>query len=140
VDRPSRLLRALLVVTLVESFVHYADNTLRYDDYTVPDPSVLGSLVKQWVIPVSWVLFTAAGIHGYRLFRDGQRARAAPWIGAYSASGLISALHYTDISVDDLSAFQNTFVFLDIALGVALLAFALWAAFAASPRPATTGS
>jgi hypothetical protein len=40
---------------------------------------------------------------------------------------LISVLHYTDISLDDLSLFQNTFVFLDVALGLALLGFALWA-------------
>ncbi len=108
--------------------MHYADNTLRYDDYTVADPSFLGSLVKQWVIPVSWVLFTIAGVVGYRRFRDGQRPQAAAWLGAYSVSGLISVLHYTDISIDDLSAFQNTFVFADVVLGVLVLGFALWTA------------
>jgi hypothetical protein len=127
-DRPARLLRVLVAVTIVESFIHYADNTIRYDDYTVADPSFLGSLVKQWVIPVSWVLFTVAGIVGYRRFRDGRRPQAAAWIGAYSVSGLVSALHYTDISVSDLSAFQNSFVFLDVALGVLLVGFAVWTA------------
>jgi hypothetical protein len=128
VDRPARLLRVLVAVTIVESFIHYADNTIRYDDYTVADPSFLGSLVKQGVIPVSWVLFTVAGIVGYRRFRDGRRPQAAAWIGAYSVSGLVSALHYTDISVSDLSAFQNSFVFLDVALGVLLVGFAVWTA------------
>jgi hypothetical protein len=127
-DRPTKVLRVLLIVAIVESFIHYADNTLRYDDYTVADPSFLGSLVKQWVIPVSWVAFTVIGIVGYRKFRDGHRPQAAAYIGAYSTSGLISLLHYTDISVSDLSTFQNTFVFLDVALGVALLGFALWTA------------
>ena len=38
----------------------------------------------------------------------------------------------------DLSAFQNTFVFLDVALGLSLLAFALWTALAApTPSPAS---
>jgi hypothetical protein len=83
------------------------------------------------VIPVSWIAFTAMAVIGYRKFRDGPRTHAAAWIGAYSTSGLISLLHYTDISVSDLSAFQNTFVFLDVALGFALLAFALWTALAA---------
>jgi hypothetical protein len=138
-DRPTRILRLLVAVTIVESLIHYTDNTLRYDDYTVDDPSFLGSLVKQWVIPVSWVLFTAAGVIGYRRFRDGQRAQAAAWIGAYSTSGLISLLHYTDISMSDLSAFQNTFVFLDVALGVLLLAFALWAALSA-PSPSAAAA
>jgi hypothetical protein len=118
----------LLVLAIAESFVHYTDNTVRYDDYTVEDPSILGGLVKQWVIPVSWVLFTAAAYMGYRRFRQGRWAQAAAWIGVYSASGLISVLHYTDISPSDLSAFQNTFVLLDVALGALLLSFALWTA------------
>jgi hypothetical protein len=135
-------LRVLLGAAIVESFVHYADNTLRYDDYTVADPSFLGSLVKQWVIPVAWVLFTIAGLIGYRRFRDGRRPEAAAWLGAYSVSGLISLLHYTDISVDDLSAFQNTFVFLDVVLGAAVLGFAVWVAWSRpqssrGPQPAT---
>jgi hypothetical protein len=128
-DRSTRTLRALVALAIAESFIHYTDNTLRYDDYTVPDPSALGSLVKQWVIPVAWVLYTIAAIVGYRYFRDGERAKAAAWIGAYSTSGLISVLHYTDISIDDLSVFQNTFVFLDVLLGLALLGFAVWAAW-----------
>ena len=119
------MLRVLLGAAIVESFVHYADNTLRYDDYTAADPSFLGSLVQRWVIPPAWVLFTVAGIVGYRRFRDGRRSEAAAWLGAYSVSGLISVLHYTDISVDDLSAFQNTFVLLDVVLGAAVLAFAV---------------
>jgi hypothetical protein len=128
VDRATRVLQVLLVVAIVESFVHYTDNTLRYDDYTVSDPSLIGSLVTRWVIPVSWVLFTAAAVVGYRRFRQGRWPQAAAWIGAYSASGLISVLHYVDISLSDLSAFQNTFVFLDVALGALVLAFAIWTA------------
>jgi hypothetical protein len=102
-------------------------------------------LVKQWVIPISWVLFTIAGVVGYRRFRDGRRPQAAAWLGAYSVSGLISVLHYTDISVDDLSAFQNTFVFLDVELGTAVLGFALWVAWSrpqasGGPQPVTARS
>ena len=128
VDTRTRALQVLLAGAIVESFVHYFDNTVRYDDYTVENPSILGGLVKQWVIPVSWVLFTAAAVIGYRRFREGNWPKAAAWIGAYSASGLISLLHYTDISLDDLSTFQNTFVFADVALGALVLAFAIWTA------------
>ena len=134
VDRPTRLLRALVGLTIVESFVHYADNTIRYDDYTAADPSFLGSLVKQWIIPVAWVLFTAAGLIGHRRWRQGRRPQAAAWLGAYSVSGLISLLHYTDISLDDLSAFQNTFVFADVVLGVLILGFAVWTALGGPAR------
>src|SRR5687767_223461 len=121
----TRALQVLLAVAIVESFVHYLDNTIRYDDYTAEDPSILGGLIKQWVIPISWVLFTAAAVIGYRRFRERDWPKAAAWIGAYSASGLVSLLHYTDISMDELSAFQNTFVFADVALGAMVLAFAI---------------
>jgi hypothetical protein len=128
IGRRTRLLQVLLAVAIAESFVHYTDNTLRYEDYTVDDPSFLGGLVQQWVIPVSWVLFTVAAVIGYRRFRQRRWAESAAWLAAYSVSGLISLLHYTDISVSDLSAFQNTFVFADVVLGALVLAFALWTA------------
>ena len=131
----TRVLQVLLGVAVVESFIHYTDNTLRYDDYTVPDPSLLGGLVQRWVIPVSWVLFTAAAVIGYRRFRQGRFPEAAAWLGAYSVSGLISVLHSTDISPSDLSAFQNAFVFADIVLGALVLAFALRLAMQARPAP-----
>ena len=92
------------------------------------DPYVPGSLITQWLIPVSWVLFTVAAVIGYRRFRQGRWRPASVWLGVYSVSGLISVLHYRDISLSDLSAFQNTFVFLDVALGALILAFALWTA------------
>jgi hypothetical protein len=132
--KPLRVLQVLLVATIVESAIHYTDNTLRYDDYTVADPSILGGLVKVWVIPISWFLFTWAGIIGYRRYQQGDFPKAAAFLGAYSASGLISVLHYTDISVDDLSAFQNTFVFADVVLGVLMVSFALWTALVPHPE------
>ncbi len=134
----TRLLQVVLAVAVAESFVHYLDNTLRYADYTVEDPSILGGLVKRWVIPTAWVLFTVAAVIGYRRFRAGDWSKAAAWIGGYSASGLVSVLHYTDISIDDLSAFQNAFVFADVVLGVLVLAFALWTALEPPERAPTT--
>jgi hypothetical protein len=123
------LLRVLLGVAIAESFVHYFDNTVRFDDYRGTDPPAIGAWIAQWMIPVSWVLFTIAGIIGYRRFRERRWPQAAALLGAYSVSGLISLLHYTGVSISDLSVFQNTFVFADIVLGTAVLAFALWTAF-----------
>lgn len=140
IDTPTRVLQVILVAAIVESFVHYTDNTLRYDDYTADDPSLIGSLVTRWIIPVSWVLFTAAAVIGYRRFRQGNWPKAAGWIGAYSASGLISLLHYVDISPSELSSFQNTFVFLDVILGAAVLAFALWVALVRHDERLAAGS
>ena len=133
------LLRVLLAVAIAESFVHYLDNTLRFDDYAGPHPPAISSWIAQWMIPVAWVLFTIAGLIGYRCFQAGRWPQAAAWLGAYSGSGLISLLHYVGISISDLSAFQNTFVVLDIALGTAVLAFALWTALRLSGSDAPSG-
>lgn len=124
--RADRVVLGLLVAGIAVSIVHYADNWLRYDDYTIAEPSFPGSIIDAWVIPVSWVLFTIAGVLGYRSFRRRRWPAAAAWLGAYSASGLISLGHFVDISPSDLSAFQNTFVWLDVAIGVAVLAVAVW--------------
>ena len=123
---PLTVLRVLLTVGIAESFVHYVDNTVRYSDYTGPNPPAVTSWIAQWMIPVSWVLFTAVGLLGYRRFRQGRLSEAAAYLAIYSVSGLISIGHYVGISINDLSAFQNTFVFLDIALGFAMLSFAAW--------------
>jgi hypothetical protein len=125
---PLTVLRVLLTVGIAESFVHYLDNTVRYSDYTGPNPPAVTSWIAQWMIPVSWVLFTAVGLLGYRRFRQGRLSEAAAYLAIYSVSGLISIGHYVGISINDLSAFQNTFVFLDIALGIAVLSFAIWTA------------
>jgi hypothetical protein len=123
---PLRVLRVLLTVGIAESFVHYLDNTLRYSDYTGPNPPAATSWIAQWMIPVSWFAFTAVAVFAYRSFREGRLSQAAGYLAIYSMSGLISIGHYVGISIDDLSVFQNTFVFLDIALGTAVLAFAAW--------------
>ncbi|HEY3833239.1 MAG TPA: hypothetical protein VGO03_13160 [Acidimicrobiia bacterium] len=127
-NRPVTLLRCVLVVAVAESFVHYLDNTLRFSDYTGNDPPAVTSWISRWMIPVSWVLFTAAAVMGYRHFRQGHFPAAAAYLGVYSLSGLISIGHYLGVSISDLSVFQNVFVFLDIALGVIILVFAIWTA------------
>jgi hypothetical protein len=126
--RPVAFLRTVLVIAVAESFVHYLDNTLRFSDYTGNDPPAVTSWISRWMIPVSWVLFTAAAVVGYRRFCQGHLSEAAVYLGVYSLSGLISIGHYFGVSIHDLSVFQNVFVFLDIALGVVLLCFAIWTA------------
>ena len=132
------LLRLLLAVAITESFVHYLDNTVRFSDYRGPNPPVISSWIAQWMIPVAWILFTVAGIVGYRRFRERRWPQAAAFLGAYSASGLISLLHYLGVSFSDLSAFQNTFVILDVALGAAVLSFAVWTALVLAGGPSST--
>lgn len=125
--------RRVFLVALLLSVVHYIDNTVRFDDYT----GGKSGFVTQAMIPISWVLFTAAGIAGYRALVRGNRGLGASLLGVYSVSGLIGILHYTTVSPSDFSAFQNTFIGLDFLAGLAVFVMAV--RLAVSRPPTTTG-
>ena len=123
--RAQRLLLALLGVAIAVSIVHYADNYLAYDRYpqsdTLPDPSATTVLV-------SWFVFTAAGVTGAWLFTRERIIPACVALGIYSGSGLVGVGHYAVGGTSSLAWWRHVHIVTDIACGVALLAFALWAA------------
>jgi hypothetical protein len=129
--------RRVFFSALALSVVHYIDNTVRFDDYTGGKPG----FITRAMIPVSWVLFTAAGIAGYRFLKQGNRGLGGSLLGAYSVSGLIGLLHYTTVPPGDFSAFQNTFIALDFLAGLAVfvLAVRLVTTRAVSRPPTTSG-
>jgi hypothetical protein len=115
------MVRRVWVTALLLSVVHYIDNTIRFDDYT----GGKDGFVTQAMIPISWVLFTAAGLAGYRALRGGNRGLGGSLLGVYSVSGLIGIFHYTTVSPSDFSAFQNTFIGLDFLAGLAVFVLAV---------------
>ena len=122
------LVRRVFVTALLLSVVHYIDNTARFDDYTGGKKG----FVTQAMIPISWVLFTAAGVAGYRYLKQGNRGLGGSLLGVYSVSGLIGLLHYTTVSPSDFDWFQNTFIALDFLAGLAVF---LTAARIVTTRP-----
>jgi len=126
-------IRRVFVIALLLSVVHYIDNTVRFDDYT----GGKDGFVTQAMIPISWVLFTVAGIAGYRALTQGNRRLGSSLLGAYSVSGLIGILHYTTVSPGEFSPFQNTFIALDFLAGLAVFVMAV--RLAVSRPPTTTG-
>ena len=125
------------VTALLLSVVHYIDNTVRFDDYT----GGKDGFITRAMIPISWVLFTAAGIAGYRALKAGNRGLGGSLLGVYSVSGLIGIFHYTSVSPSDFSAFQNTFIGLDFLAGLAvfLLAVRIVTTKTVSRPPTTNG-
>jgi hypothetical protein len=115
------MVRRVFVTALLLSVVHYIDNTVRFDDYTGGKKG----FITQPMIPISWMLFTAAGVAGYRYLKQGNRARGGSLLGVYSVSGLIGIFHYTTVSPSDFDWFQNTFVVLDFLAGAAVFAVAV---------------
>lgn len=132
------VVRRVFVTALLLSVVHYIDNTVRFEDYTGGKTS--DGFITRPMIPLSWVLFTAAGIAGYRYLKQGNRTLGGSLLAVYSVSGLIGIGHYTTVSPSDFNAFQNTFIGLDFLAGLAvfIMAVGLVTTRAAVSRPPTT--
>ena len=127
------MVRRVFVTAALLSVVHYIDNTVHFDDYTGGKPG----FITRAMIPISWVLFTIAGIAGYRALVQGNRRLGSSLLGAYSVSGLVGILHYTTVSPSDFNALQNTFIGLDFLAGLAVFVMAV--RIAVSRPPTTTG-
>ena len=134
-DRAGTILALLLGTAVAVSIVHYVDNVVAYDRYplsdTIPNPSPT-------VIAVSWFAFTAFGIAGYALHRRGRVGKGSLCLAVYSGSGLVGIGHYLVPGVGDLAWWRHVHIGLDIACGVAVLAFALWSVWSVGGRPRST--
>ena len=130
-----RTLIGLIGAAVAVSVVHYADNTIRWDDFIAEDPGdrTLGWITR-WMIPLSWLAFTACAARGCQRFGQRRWPEAAAWLGAYSMSGLVGLAHYVDVPMAQLSAFQNAHVLTDVILGAGVLAFAVHLAFRPPPH------
>src|SRR5215213_7118155 len=117
---PVRVLRVTLLVAVVVSVVHYTDNYVNIDDYprasTLPNPDAL-------TILIAWFVFTGAGLAGYLLFRRGPSTWSLILLAVYSGSGLIGIGHFLVPGALDMPWWRQLHVGLDIAAGVAVLAF-----------------
>ncbi len=119
-----RLLEGLLAVAVAVSIVHYVDNFANYADY--PEPSS-GPAPSRTVIGVSWFVFTAFGAAGLFFFAGRRIALAATCLTVYAMSGLVGLGHYTVPGATGMPWWRQLHVVVDIACGIAVLAFALWA-------------
>lgn len=127
-ERFTKVLTCVLVAAVLVSIVHYIDNTVRYDEFVSDDPNLVSRLIKRPFVPLAWVAFTAVLVWAVRQYRARRYDRAALGFAAYSGSGLVGLLHFTDVPPSDFDAFQLTHVIVDIVLGVAVLACAAWLA------------
>lgn len=136
VDRPTTVLRVILLATVVSSLVHYTDNYVRFDEYPT------SGFVTKPLIWQSWLLFTAVGLMGYVLYRRQRWLPAAACLAFYSVSGLISPLHYTEGPWSTFDLVQHTFIISDFVCGLAVLGFAAWLVVKVGARelPAVTTS
>jgi hypothetical protein len=123
--RAVRILSAIFAAAVVVSIVHYTDNYVNFRDYP-PAPSSVPSSAA--LILGAWFAFTAAGLAGYLLFRGSPSDLALVLLAVYSGSGLVGIGHYLVPGATSMPWWRQAHVCLDIACGVAMFSFAIWAA------------
>jgi hypothetical protein len=123
--RAVRTLSVILAVAIFASIVHYTDNAVNFEAFTPPPDSIPSS---PGIVVGFWFAFTAAGLAGYIRFRRAPSGVALALLSFYSGSGLIGIGHYLVPDATSMPWWRQGHVLLDIASGVAVLAFTLWAA------------
>ncbi|MEW2503461.1 MULTISPECIES: hypothetical protein [unclassified Amycolatopsis] len=118
-------LRVILAFTLLTTTFHYAHNVIRAQDY--PQIPGIPVLAAQIVVAFGWVLFTAFGLAGYRLYVKGRYWRALGFLLVCSLGGLVGAGHFL-VGVPQIPAFWFATIFTDTAAAIALWLFVSWAA------------
>ena len=118
-----RLLNIVFFTAVASSIVHYSDNYLAFERF--PNDGV-GPSITDDAIWIAWVVFTAFGVAGYVLYRRGQIREGAALLAVYSISGLIGIGHYSASGMSELAWWRHVHIWVDIACGVAVLAFAVW--------------
>jgi hypothetical protein len=123
--RAVRILSVIFAVAVVVSIVHYTDNYVNFHDYP-PAPRAVPSSAA--LVLGAWFAFTAAGLAGYLLFRRSPSNGALMLLAAYSGSGLIGIGHYLVPGATSMPWWRQAHVCFDIASGIAMFSFAMWAA------------
>jgi hypothetical protein len=114
--------RLVVAASVVLTAFHFTDNAVALDTY--PKPSWQPSWFA-WVVALSWPLFTAIGVLGYRWYRDGDYSKAHPALIVYSYTGLVSLGHFIYGSPSELTTRGVVSVLIDAVAGSAVLAVAL---------------
>jgi hypothetical protein len=122
-DNRIKLLRGLITFSVLSTAIHFTHNFFYVDEY--PQASYASNTLTQIGVIVLWPLLTAAGLYGYRLYKERRYTPANLLIGLYSALGLITPLHFT-AGNPDIPPFFYATIFTDGLAGLSLLAFALF--------------
>jgi hypothetical protein len=116
------ILRGIMVFLTVSTLVHYTHNFVEIDQYP---KSFIPNWVTQVGVFVTWPVFTAFGIAGYRLYKQGRYRTAHACLITYSFVGWLTLGHFT-AGNPDIPPFFYATLFTD-ALGAAMVtAWVVW--------------
>lgn len=129
---PSTKIVGLVVAfSIAVTAFHFADNAISIEDYPQP------GWITEAVVWIAWPIFSALGVAGYLLYRDGKFPLANWFLLAYAYTGISSLGHFLSGSPDEFTTRGLISIFTDGVVGFAVLAIALWSFMARrQPRPA----
>lgn len=121
-NQRQRLLLSLLVINVIATGLHYADNFFAFPDYPAP----------AWMLPrqvyEAWLVLTPFAIVGYILYTKGLFWIAYLCLGVYSLTSLGGVAHYFCGSIANFSLKMHTFIWLEELAGYSLVGFVVWSA------------
>lgn len=123
-----RLLKVLLLASLITTFIHFTDNYLNFEHY--PQPA--------WITPAgvyrSWIIWTVSAIVGFGLYQRGQFGWSYLCLVFYSFCGISSLGHYLYGHMSEFSPKMHFFILADGIAGFAILGFTIWSSLILSGR------
>ena len=120
-ERRLAILRGIMVFTTISTLVHYTHNFVEIDQYPA---SFIPDIVTQVGVFVTWPLFTAFGVIGYRLYKQGRYRNAHACLLTYSAVGWLTLGHFT-AGNPDIPPFFYATIFTD-AIAAAMITGWVW--------------
>ena len=131
-DRRLPLLRAILAFAILSTGLHFTHNFVEIDRY--PSGFISEDVIRT-LIPITWPLYTAVAVLGYRLYASGRDRAARIALTLYGLFAMTSLLHFT-AGTPDVSPFWFATIFTDGLSGMAVIGFVVWSARPRAVRPA----
>jgi hypothetical protein len=128
------LVRWVVLGTVAVTLFHFTDNAINVDTY--PEASWQPDWFE-WLVVAGWILYSAVGLVGMRLYERGRFRAAHACLLLYGYLVISSLGHFLYGSPDELTARGLVSVFVDVAAGTVVIAVALWSILARRRRPAT---
>jgi hypothetical protein len=119
--------RWVVFATIGLSLIHFTDNAINVDTY--PEAGWQPDWFEYLVV-AGWILYTAVGVAGYRLYQRGRFGAANACLLIYGYLIASSLGHFLYGSPDELTTRGLISVFVDVAAGLAVMAVALWSILA----------
>jgi hypothetical protein len=129
--------RLVVGATILLTLFHFTDNAINVDTYPK------AGWQPDWfeiVVVVAWFAYTAVGVAGYQLYKEGRFRAAHACLIIYGYLVLSSLGHFLYGSPAELTTRAVVSVFVDVAAGSIVIAVAVWSILARRQAAPATGS